>query len=149
MKKKILMWIASLMLTFSATYAKSNNTPVPSYISSIFSSDFNYANSVTWEEINGYYKVNFIEHGISFHAFYTSDGEFMGIGTYLRSDRLPASLLTAVKEKYKGYWISDLFEFKVNNIPGYFITLENADHKVMLKAEEDKTWTFYSEVKKG
>lgn len=149
MKKKILIVFASLMLLFSASYAEGNNTPVPEKVSFVFASDFSYANNVHWELIDGYYKASFDEHGATLYAFYTADGEFMGVATYLRSDRLPVALQSVLKEKYTGYWITDLFQFNVNNTPGYLITLENADRKILLKAEENRNWSFYSEVKKS
>ena len=114
-----------------------------------FSIDFSFARNVSWESINGYYKASFIEHGKTLYAFYTADADFMGIATYLLSDRLPVSLQSVIKEKYKGYWITDLFYFQVNSTPGFLITLENADQKIMLKAEENKSWSLYSVVKKS
>jgi hypothetical protein len=149
MKKKILMLIASLILIFSASYANNSDRHIPATVSSTFTSDFTHAQNVNWEVIDGYYKASFNDHGITLYAFYTADGEFMGIATYMLSDRLPVALQSAIKEKYSGYWITDLFHFNINNTPGYFITLENADHKIMLKAEENKGWSFYSEVKKS
>lgn len=149
MKKKILTLVVSLILIFSVSYAEGNNNPVPAKVSSVFSSDFSLANNVHWEVIDGYYKASFNEHGTTLYAFYTADGEFMGMATYLRSDSLPVDLQSSIKEKYSGYWITDLFHFNIDNTPGYFITLENADHKIMLKADENKTWSFYSEVKKS
>ena len=89
------------------------------------------------------------EHGTTLYAFYTPEGEFMGLATYMSSDGLPVSLKSAIKENYQGYWITDLFHYSINNTPGYFITLENADRKIMLKAEQNKSWSFYSEVKKA
>jgi hypothetical protein len=149
MKKKILMLVASFILIFSASYAKGNNNPVPVKVSAVFSSDFSYANNVHWEVMDGYYKVSFSEHGTTLYAFYTVDGEFMGLATYLSTDRLPVALQSVIKDKYSGYWITDLFHFNINNTQGYFITLENADRKVMLKAEENRSWSFYAEVKKS
>ena len=149
MKNKFLILVASLILIFSASYAKGNNNPVPVKVSSMFSSDFSYANNVHWEVMDGYYKASFIEHGKTLYAFYTTDGEFMGLATYISTDRLPATLRSVINEKYSGYWITDLFHSDINNTQGYFITLENADRKFMLKAEENKSWSFYSEVKKS
>ncbi len=149
MKKKILTLMTALMLIISATYADSADRHIPVSVMSAFRSDFSYASNVNWELFNGYYKASFNEHGITLYAFYTSDGEFMGLATYLLSDRLPISLQSEIKEKYKGYWITDLFHFNINNVPGYFITLENADRKIMLKAEKYNSWSFYSEMKKS
>ena len=149
MKKKILTLITALTLIISASYAGNTDRHIPASVASTFHSDFTYASNVNWELFNGYYKASFNEHGITLYAFYTSEGDFMGLATYMLSDRLPVSLQSEIKEKYTGYWITDLFHFNINNVPGFFITLENADHKIMLKAEQNKGWSFYSEVKKS
>jgi hypothetical protein len=148
MKKNIVILIASLIITFSAAYANGNEKNVPETVTSAFTSDFSHAGNVKWELLDGYYKASFNEHGKTLFAFYTADAEFMGIASNLLSDRLPVSLQSEIKEKYSEYWISDLFHFNIKNTPGYFITLENADQKIMLKAEENKSWSFYSIVKK-
>lgn len=149
MKKKILIMVSSLILIFSTSFAGSDSKTIPAKVSAVFSRDFSNAGNVRWEAAGEYYKASFDKRGMTLYAFYTGDGEFMGIASYLLSDRLPGSLQSEIHKKYAGYWITDLFQFNINNAPGYFITLENADHKIMLKAEENKSWSFYSEVKKG
>ena len=148
MKKKILTLITALTLIISASYASNTDRHIPASVTSTFTADFSHANNVNWELFNGYYKASFVEHGTTLYAFYTPEGEFMGLATYVLSDELPANLKTAIKENYPGYWIPDLFHYHMDNSSGYFVTLENADHKIMLKAEQDKGWAFYSEVKK-
>ncbi len=149
MKKRILILAASLILIFSVSYANGDSKPVPARVSSVFSDDFFYASNVRWEANGEYYKASFDKHGMTVYAFYTGDGELMGVATYLLSNRLPGNLQSEIQGKYAGYWITDLFQFNINNNVGYFVTLENADRKIMLKAEENKSWSFYSEVKKG
>jgi len=149
MKKKILTLITALTLIISVSYASTTDRHVPANVASTFHSDFSFASNVNWELFNGYYKASFNEHGITLYAFYTAEGDFMGMAIYMLSDGLPASLKNQIKENYSGYWITDLFHFSVNNTPGYFVTLENADRKIMLKAEQNKGWSFYSEVKKN
>jgi hypothetical protein len=73
----------------------------------------------------------------------------MGIAGNLPADKLPQPLQNILKEKYSGYWITELYQFTINTTPGYLITIENADRKVMLKAEANKSWSFYAEVKKS
>jgi hypothetical protein len=149
MKKKILILTTSLVLTLFASYAKSNDGKIPKYMSSVFASDFSQAKNINWETYNGFYKASFMDMGITLYAFYTPDAEFMGLATNLPANKLPVALQTIVKEKYEGYWITDLFQYTVNSTPGFFITIENADRKIMLKAEAGENWSLYSEVKKS
>jgi hypothetical protein len=149
MKKKILSLIASLILTLSASYARSNDGKIPQNVSSVFSNDFSHARNINWEMYRGCYKASFVDMGMTLYAFYTPDAEFMGIAGNLAADKLPVSLQTTLKEKYPAYWITELYQFTINTTPGYLITIENADRKVMLKAEANKSWSFYAEVKKN
>jgi hypothetical protein len=149
MKKKILILTTSLVLTLFASYAKSNDGKIPQNVSSVFASDFSQAKNINWEMYKGFYKASFVDMGMTFYAFYTQDAEFMGIAGNLPADKLPASLKTTLKEKFPGYWITELYQFTINTTPGYLITLENADRKIMLKAEANKSWSYYTEVKKS
>ena len=145
----MLILTTSLVLTLFASYAKSNDGKIPKYMSSVFASDFSQAQNINWETYNGFYKASFMDMGITLYAFYTPDAEFMGLATNLPADKLPVALQTIVKEKYEGYWITDLFQYTINSTPGFFITIENADRKIMLKAEAGENWSLYSEVKKS
>jgi hypothetical protein len=149
MKKKILILTVSLILMLSASYAKSSALPVPKYLTTVFANDFSHARDIKWESYNGYYKASFDDMGKTAYAFYTADAEFMGIATHLSADRLPVALRSMLNETYKGYWITDLYQFTISTIPGFLITIENADRKIMLKAEAGECWSVYSEVKKA
>jgi hypothetical protein len=54
-----------------------------------------------------------------------------------------------LKKDYSDYWISDLFEVANNEGTSYYVTLENADTKMVLKASDGKSWRSYSKVKKS
>jgi hypothetical protein len=148
MKKKILILTTSLVLTLFASYAKSNEDKIPENVSSVFASDFSQARDINWELYKGYYKASFLQMERTLYAFYTADAEFMGLASNLPTEGLPVYLQSDIKKKYEGYWITDLFQFTIGTTPGYFITIENADRKIMLKAEGNKSWSYYAEVKK-
>lgn len=149
MKKKILILSTSLVLMLSASYAKSSGLQIPKYVTTVFTSDFSNARDINWETYNGYYKASFTEMGKTTYAFYTADAEFMGIAAHLSADKLPVALRSFLSEKYAGYWITDLYQFTINTTPGFLITIENADRKIMLKAEAGECWSLYTEVKKA
>ncbi|MDP9041260.1 MAG: hypothetical protein M3N30_04710 [Bacteroidota bacterium] len=144
MKKKILILMAAFILIFFAGYANKEGQKVPASVATEFTLDFSHASEVKWEITDTYYKASFIEHGQIMYAFYTSDGERMGIAYNILSDRLPASLLSELKVKYSDYWITDLIHLSIKNDSGFIVTLENGDQKIMLKADENKSWMFYS-----
>jgi hypothetical protein len=148
MKKRIFILFASIILTVTATYANSHLSHIPETVISEFRHDFSYSKNVNWEMIGNYYKASFNEHGMTFYAFYTEDADLMGIATSLPADRLPATLLSKIKVKYSSYWISDLYSLNINNTPGYFITVENADQKIMLKTDGNTSWVLFAVEKK-
>lgn len=56
------------------------------------------------------------------------------------SEKLPPRLLNAVKKTYRNYWITELYKETTNGKTSYHITLENADQKVKLAADQPGTW---------
>ena len=143
MKKIILTLMTAFFLTITAGYAANKVGDVPQYVESAFNSNFNFAKNVQWQKMDNYYEVIFNQHGRTLFAFYSEDADFMGIANYILSDRLPVSLKADLKTKYSNYWISDLFTYSINDKPGYVVTLENVDQKIMLKSNNGKTWHLY------
>jgi hypothetical protein len=143
MKKKILILAASFLLILSTSFAKSTGSFVPANVSAEFSRSFSLASDVNWENVSGFYKVSFTIFNKTLFAFYTVDAEFMGIAINLPVDRLPAVLHSKLKTDYSNYWVTDLFKVDGPTVTGYYITLESADRKIMLKSEGNGSWAFY------
>ena len=68
---------------------------------------------------------------------------------YVSPNDLPLSLQGSLKKNFNEYWISDLFEVANNDGTSYYVTVENAESKVVLKATDGKTWDQYSKSKKS
>jgi len=149
MKKRMIILMTSLIFTFTATYAKTSDTKVPESVTSEFNSDFSQASNVQWEKIADYFKVSFNQHGVVLYAFYTDDADFMGIANYMLSDKLPVSLKSEIKKNYPGYWITDLIKYSIKDKPGYYVALENANQKIMLKTDRNENWYVYKTIAKS
>ena len=137
------------MLTLGISYARAADTRVPDAVASEFSLNFTQVSNVQWENFDNYFKVSFNHHGIFLYAFYTADGELMGVASNVTADKLPENLLSRVKSKYSGYWITELSRFSINNKTGYSITLENADKKIILKTYDHQQWQLYRTINKS
>ena len=61
---------------------------------------------------------------------------------------LPMTLQTSLK-KYTGYWISDLFEISNNDGTNYYITMENAGSKIVLKSNSGGNWNVFKKSVKS
>lgn len=146
--KKILV-ILTLVLTVSTSFAGTGEEAVNKKAIDAFKSEFVRATDVSWTAGTDYYKVAFTMDDQKLFAFYNSDGEFVAVTRYISSFQLPLYLQTNLKQSYNNYWISDLFE--VNNSDGtaYYVTLETADTKIVLRSTDGRSWSTYQKSKKA
>lgn len=147
--KKISLSIAIvLMMGLSAFAAKNDETDVNKEAVRSFHREFVNAKNVKWEQKVGYVKVEFTLNDQVLFAYYNNDGQMTAIVRNIVSDQLPISLLTSLKNEYTAYWISDLFEVASNDQTNYYVTLENADKKIVLRSSGIDSWEVYSKTKK-
>lgn len=142
--KKIILTLAIAISTLGAFAGEEVN---PKALAS-FKNEFASAKEVTWTVTAEYFKAEFTFNGQYVNAFYNADGELMGLTRNITSLELPMNLQASLKKSYEDFWISDLFEITKSNNTGYYITLENADSKVVLKATAGEDWSVYKKVKK-
>ena len=114
-----------------------------------FKSEFSSASNVEWETGNNYFRATFSLNEQRIFAFFDLDGELMSVGRYISSPQLPLNLFANLKTDYDGYWITDLFEISNGEGVNYYVTLENADTKMILHSSNAGAWTSYSKSKKA
>lgn len=142
--KKIILMLAITISTLSAFAGEEVN---PRVLAS-FKNEFASAKEVAWTVTPDYFKAEFTFNGQYVNAFYNPDGELMGLTRNITSLELPMNLQASLKKSYEDFWISDLFEITRSSNTGYYITLENADTKIVLKATAGEDWSVYKKVKK-
>lgn len=142
--KKIILTLAIAISTLGAFAGEEVN---PKALAS-FKNEFASAKEVTWTVTAEYFKAEFTFNGQYVNAFYNADGELMGLTRNITSLELPMNLQASLKKTYEEFWISDLFEITRSNSTGYYITLENADTKIVLKATVGEDWSVYKKAKK-
>ncbi len=143
--KKLIMLLA---ITISTLSAFAGGGEVSQKVLDAFKSEFTTASRVTWTEGSDHYKADFIFNGQQVSAYYSTEGELLGLSRYITSLDLPMNLQVSLKKNYAGYWISDLFELTMSDATGYYITLENADSRIVLKAGADSEWSVYKKARK-
>ncbi|MBS1919936.1 MAG: hypothetical protein JST17_06770 [Bacteroidetes bacterium] len=146
MKKIFLSLVMFVSLGTMSAFADSAD--VSPKVLSAFSNDFNSAKEVNWSAGVNYFRAAFTFNGNHVFAFYNADGDLLGLTRYISSLDLPMNLQISLKKDYSGYWISDLFEVANNNGTNYYITLENADTRIVLKANADTDWKRYNATRK-
>lgn len=144
--KKIILTLA---IGLSTLCSFANEGTVSSKVLDAFNNEFVTAKEVTWSEGSEYFKASFIFNDQHVSAFYTPDGELMAVTRYISSLDLPISLQSGLKKDYSNYWISDLFEMSNNDGTSYYITLENADKKIVLKSTNGDGWRLYQKRTKA
>jgi len=144
MKKIILM----LVIALSSLGAVASDVNVNQKVLDAFKTEFATATEVTWTVGDNYCKATFNYNGKYVFAYYSDNGELLGMTRYISPVDLPLALQNSLKKNYEGYWVSDLFEAAKGDGTNYYITLENADTRIVLKSE-DNTWTSFSKNKKS
>jgi hypothetical protein len=82
-------------------------------------------------------------------AYYTEDGELMGVCRNINSTQLPLNLQVELKKISPNGWITDLFEYASESDNAYYATIQNADQQVQLKSNGYSSWSVYKKIKKN
>ena len=143
MKKMI---IAAAMFVSLSAFA--NEEKVNPKVLSSFHTEFSTVQNVEWTVRQEFYEAAFDMNGQRVSAFFNSDGDLMGITRNISSAQLPVKLQSSLKNKYNSYWITNLFEVANNDGTTYYVTLEEGDKKVVLKATAGSDWNTYKKDRK-
>ena len=142
--------VLAAVFTLSTTYsfaATTGNDDNDKEVKAYFRHDFQNAQLMSTEVRDQYSKVIFQMNGQVMNAFYSNSGELMAVTRNIVSSQLPVNLLVSFRKHYGEYWITDLFEMSQDSQSSYYLTLENAATKTVLRSNGD-TWETYSVVKK-
>lgn len=145
---KKIVFVFGFLLSAAVSFAYPSEKVSPKVLAS-FKSEFTNAKEVEWESGTNYFKATFFMNEQRIFAYYDMDGQLRTTARYISSFQLPVNLFSKLKNDYSNYWISDLFE--VNNSEGlhYFITLETANTKLILRSSNGGDWSSYSKSKKA
>src|SRR5215203_610724 len=140
-----------LMMIVSSLFATTGNATEivsPKALKS-FETTFATATEAAWTITENYYKVEFQLNGQTLSAFYNEEGKLIGVSRNISSLQLPIILQTELKKEFPKYWIADLFEMSTENGVEYYLTIEDADTKTILKSSTSSSyWMPYKKLKK-
>ena len=114
-----------------------------------FNSSFKNATEVNWTVSDSYFKAYFSLNGQYVTAYYGEEGKMLGLTSNISSLQLPITLQSSLKNNYEGYWITDLFEMANEDGTSYYVTLENADSKLVLKSVSNISWSNFKKQRKS
>ena len=149
--KKMILSLAIVFTTISAFAgsASRGEDNVNQKVLNAFKNEFAAATQVEWTTADDHYKAEFIYNDKYVFAYYNLDGELLGLTRYISSADLPIHLQMNLKKKYSHYWISDLFEVAKSEVTSYYITIENADTRIVLRSTGGSDWSVFKTVKKA
>jgi len=145
---KSILSIAIVFMMGTSVFAANNEDVVNQMAVRSFNKDFVNAKNAKWEQKGDYVKVTFTMNDQVMFGYYNNEGTLTAVVRNIVSDQLPISLLTSLKNEYTGFWISDLFEIASNDQTAYYVTLENADKKIVLRSNGIDSWSVYAKTKK-
>lgn len=144
--KKVFITLA-IAITSLVAFAAEENV-VSANVLSAFNKEFTGAKEVSWVANADYYRATFIYNNQYISAFYDKSGSLMGLTRNISSQTLPLKLQTGLRNDYADYWISDLFEVSNNEGTQYYITVEKADIKLVLRSTDNTNWDVYKKTSK-
>ena len=140
--------LLSLFAVLAVNTAFATSEPVSRRVLESFKSTFKTAQDVSWQSSNKYYRASFSMNDQRIYAYYDGDGYLISVARYISSLQLPVNLFADLKNEYENYWISDLFEESNSDGIHYYVTLENADTRIVLVSSNGGSWNNYSKTKK-
>ena len=145
MKRTLYLALISFLFSFNSF---ANDGTISVTVQESFNKSFKNATEVKWSTVNSYYKADFTFNGQQVSAFFDTEGKLIAVARHLLSTSLPVTLQADLKKDYENYWISDLFEINDDLGTSYFVTLQNGDVTLMLKASSGGSWTEYRKITK-
>lgn len=129
--------------TSFATETLSNDAAVRS-----FNQTFINAADVKWSVVSTMYRAEFNLNGQYASAYFNEDGTLMAVTRNISTFQLPITLQVELKKDYADYWVTELFEVSANGGTQYYVTLETATQKTVLKAYPGSQWSKYNKSRK-
>jgi hypothetical protein len=148
MKRLFVTLTLALSLVGMSSFA-ADETSVSEVVVKSFNSSFTSATEVNWSVTGDLYKADFVLNGQYVAAYFNTDGLMMATTRNISSTQLPIALQANLKKNYDEYWITNLFELSNEEGTSYYITLENADSKLVLKSLSSAEWINYKKVRKS
>lgn len=147
MKKKLLSISLAVLVAISSAFAGNKEGASDKAVQS-FKKDFAQATNVQWDTRKDFNRATFQLNGEVMFAYYSVDGELIALSRNLASNQLPIRLSASLKKKFSNYWISDLFEVASNNESSYYVTVEDAETTVVLRAVGSGDWEVFRKERK-
>jgi hypothetical protein len=151
--KKILF--SSSVFIYCLLVAISSNaqaTEVPSDVQKAFDEHFKNTQVTRWVPIQDSYMATFTQGQGFKDAYFTTEGEFKGVGRYISIDLLPISAQEKINSTYSNYDVTQLYQFEsVESGISFYAVLKNAKNELTLRIDAvgDVSFSKRNKIKEG
>jgi hypothetical protein len=146
--KKIAFTLALLLtVTISYSFAAVPDS-MNGQITASFKKDFKNAKVMSTEVNRHFTKLTFKMNDMILFAFYSDNGDLLAVVRNILSSQLPIELMMDLKKNYSDCWITELFELNGDGQNCYYVSLENADYKLVLRSTGSNNWEIYEKTAK-
>jgi uncharacterized protein YxeA len=148
MKKVIIAVIAIVAFTATTAIAKDSSNKVNFRVANHFKAIFTNATNVEWDITTEYTRATFIADGEKKEAYYNADAELIGQSRSITLDEFSKTTQKEIAKKYAGYTVKEAIEFSNEDFVDYYVSLENAKEKLILKISREGECSVFKTTEK-
>jgi hypothetical protein len=148
MKKSILSLVILLTVAVSSVLADDGKDAVSQKVLTSFKEKFSGASIISWNKESDFQKATFSFNNQVLFAYFDVEGNLVATVRNILSDKLPINLLVSLKREYSNFWISELLEVDSDWAICYYITLENENKVIKMRADSGMSWEVSRKIKK-
>jgi len=157
--KKIFLTLATVGILGTSAFAKIDGgkkaepVSVSFSVQSEFDEEFSDATNVVWTVTPNCQKATFVEDGAKKTAFYSLQGEYLGVTENVAYTAISAKAQKEIAAKYNGYTVGDVIKLTTNDTNSgfdqtvYFVDLKNDANEVLLRVTPSAGVYFFKQVK--
>jgi hypothetical protein len=148
-RSKTIITLCALLLTLTLSSFIRHTGKTRDLAKSSFQKEFRTAKIISRETFPNYTRFTFSMNELVLSAIYSDKGELMAVTRNILTDQLPFKLMLGIKENYKDYWVTGLFELSSKEENAYYATIENATSKLALRSVNNIEWEVYKKTNKN
>ena len=138
------LMIATLLVAVIGTSAFAADIEKISYkVTSSFEARFTGAKNVHWSLQATFVKATFDLNDETIEAFYTIDGEQIGISRKVDLKKLPLNAISRIKKDYASYTAKEVIEFDRDGDRSFYVSLVDGDKTQILEVSLYGTVSIY------
>ena len=152
MKKILFSGSVFIYCLLVAVSSNAQVADVPTDVQKAFNEHFKNAQVTRWVPIQDSYVASFTQGQGFRDAYFTTEGEFKGVGRYISIDLLPISAQEKITSNYSNYELTQLYQFEsVESGISFYAVLKNAKNELTLKLDAvgDISYSKRNKIKDG